>query len=108
MFIEAEVLINIDSKYLVVLSNSSPLLVKILISMTLVPPILVRSLVPVTNVDFVFTVFKLKRLFLDQFSSLRVLSQSLEHSLEVSVYGEDKLSRIICKDAQYGQLKTLS
>ena len=74
-----------------VLSNSSPLLVKILISSTLVPSILVRSLVPVTNIDFVFSVFKLKRLFLDQFTSSRVLSQSLEHSPEVSVYGEDKL-----------------
>lgn len=75
---------------LVVLSNSSPLLVKILISLTLVPPSLVRSLVPVTYVDFVFSVFNLKQLFLDQFSSSWVLSQSLEHSPEVSVYGEDK------------------
>ena len=60
------------------LSNSSPLLVKILISLTLVPPIFVRSLVPVINIDFAFSVFNLKRLFLDQFSSSRVHSQSLE------------------------------
>ena len=53
MFLKAEVLIDIDFKWLVVLSNSSPLLVKILISLTLVPPILVRSLGPVTNLKLV-------------------------------------------------------
>ena len=73
------------------LSNSSPLLEKILISSTLVSPILVRSLDPVTNRDFVFLVFNLNRSFVDQFSSSRMLSQSFEHIPEVFVYGEDKL-----------------
>ena len=50
-----------------------------------------RRLDPVENIDFFFLVLKLNRLFLDQFSSSRVLSQSLEHSPEVFVYGEDKL-----------------
>ena len=38
-------------------------------SSTQVSPLLMRSLDPVTKIDFVFLVFKLNRLFLDQFSS---------------------------------------
>ena len=41
-------------------------LIIIFIPLAMVPPIVVRSLVSVTNIHFVFSVFNMKRLFQDQ------------------------------------------
>ena len=85
------------------LSNSSRLLVKILISLTLVPPILVRSLLPVLGVQLEMVISRPVLEFMGALTELRTWSRNICVMRKNSVVSSAKMSTVARCDTPLGR-----
>ena len=86
-----------------VVSNSSCLLVKILIPLTLVPPILVRSLLPVLGVQLEMVISRPVLEFMGALTELRTWSRNICVMRKNSVVSSAKMSTVAGCDTPLGR-----